>query len=72
MDQDRQSARENFRQLSGKEKFQHIVRYYGLAALGIVIVIIILIDLIGRHTLNTRFIHSIMDIRLRKWKRKLR
>ncbi|MBR3393279.1 MAG: hypothetical protein IKG51_04120 [Firmicutes bacterium] len=50
MDQDRQSARENFRQLSGKEKFQHIVRYYGLAALGIVIVIIILIDLIGRHT----------------------
>ena len=26
MDQDRQSARENFRQLSGKEKFQHILR----------------------------------------------
>ena len=50
MDNDRQSARENFRQLSGKEKLQHILRYYGLMILGIIVVLVILFSFIAKHT----------------------
>lgn len=50
MDKDTKSARENFRELSGKEKIKHILYYYGLSILGIVLVIGILVSIIGKLT----------------------
>ena len=50
MDQDRQTAKENFRDLPARDKIAHIIRYHGWKFVAGIVLIVMAVSIIGRFT----------------------